>query len=114
MVAREGKIGAAALEQRCERLRLAAVPGRRELLGEERKAAPGDLGDEGVAVAEVAIGCGGADPGGARQLGEAESRGPTHRDQLECDADQSLTEITVMVALAPPAAPMSRPAHVNG
>ena len=66
-----------------------------------------------IAVAEMAIGCSGADAGEPRRLGEAEARGPVLLDQLARRLEQHLFEVAVMIAVRPPPAALRR-THVKG
>ena len=74
------------------------------------EAALGDVGHQGVAVAEMAVGRGRADAGLARGLGEGEARRALLGNQVEGGVDQRLAQVAVMIAAAPAAA-VSGPAH---
>ena len=76
LVAREGEIGAADILERGEGIRAAVVPGAVEMRREQFETAARDIGDQRVAVAEMAIGCGRADPGRARRIGEGKPGRP--------------------------------------
>ena len=67
-----------------------------------------DVGHERVAVAEMPVGRGRADPGSPRGLGEGEPRWSLLGNQIQRRADQRFAQVAVMVA-APPAA--ARPTH---
>ena len=95
--------------ERRERIRPALVPPPGERKFETLETAPCDIGHQLVAVAEMAIGRGRADTGGARGIGEGEARWTAFRDQLERRLDQRLFEIAVMIF----AAAVAKTLHVN-
>src|SRR5205807_2981891 len=76
------------------------------------EAAQGDIGDQRVAVAEMAVGRSRADPGPARRLGKGKAGRPLARDQIERRLDQRLAQIAVVIAAALPRS-LFRPPHVN-
>ena len=80
------------------------------MLGEQLEAAPRDIGDQRVAVAEMPVGCGRTDPGRARGVGKGKSGRSLFGDQVESRLDQRLAQIAVMIA-ATPIRPSARPAH---
>src|SRR6516225_10094873 len=81
--------------------------------GKQFEPAASDIGDQSVAVAEVAVGCGRANPGRSRGICKGEPGVTFFRDQVEGCLDQRLAQIAVMIAAAS-ARPLSRPAHVKG
>ncbi len=84
--------------ERGERIGAAILPGGLQVLGEAFVAAPGDLRDQRLQVAEVSIGGGGADAGGARGLGEREPGRAVLGDQAQRGLDQCLAQIAMVVA----------------
>ena len=81
LVAGEGEIGAADRLEGAQRIRAAVVPGRGQRGGEALEAAQGDLGQQRLGVAEMAVGRGRADAGQARRLGDGEAGRALFRDQ---------------------------------
>jgi len=69
--------------------------------GKQLEPAARDIGYQRVAVAEVAIGGGRADPGPARGVGKGKPSRALFRDQVERGLDQRLAQIAMMIA-APP------------
>ena len=57
-----------------------------------------DGGHQRIAIAEMPVGRGWADPGRARGLGERETGRPLGADQLQRRGDQHLLEIAVMIS----------------
>ena len=110
LLAREAEIGAAQALECGERARPALVPGSGETLLEALEAAPGDVGHQRVAVAEMPVGRGWTHAGSARGLGEGEPRRALLGDEVEGGADQRLAQVAVVIA-APPAAAVAMPAH---
>ena len=107
--AREGQIGPAGALERRHRVGPAAIPRGFQRGGELLEAAPRDVGEQLVAVAEMAVRRGRADAGPARRIGKGEPRRPFLGDQLERGADQRFLEVAVVIA-----ARTFRPAHVKG
>src|SRR5690606_15037114 len=70
-----------------------------------------DTRQQFIAVAEMTIGCGGADAGIARRFGKGEPARSLLRNQFERRFHQRFLEIAVMIATA--AARMFAPIHVN-
>ena len=91
----------------------AVVPGARQRRFELLEAAPRDIGQQLVAVAEMAVGRRRADAGPARGLGEGEARRALLGDQFQRRADQRLLEIAVVVAARTRRAAVFGPAHVK-
>ena len=115
----EVEVGPPHRHERREPRRAAVVPGAVEPVGEHDEAAAGDLLDQLVAAAEVAVGRRGAHPRDPRRLGEGEAERPALLDQAERRPDQRLAQVAVVVALArgpvgPLGSDMSRPAMDEG
>ena len=108
----KGEIGPADILERGERLGPPIVPGMLEMRGKELEAAARDIGDQRIAVAEMAVGCCRADAGRAGGIRKSEPRRALFRDQVEGGLDQRFAQIAVMIPSAP-ARPLSRPAHVK-
>ena len=108
----ESEIGAAEPLEGGERLRLAAIPGALQMRLEQFEPAPRDIGDQRLAVAEMAVGRCRADPGRARCVGKGEPGRPFLRDKAERGVDQRLAQIAVVIA-APRARVLSAPSHVR-
>src|SRR5262245_35151169 len=91
-------------------------PSRRrfEPLAKELEALLGGRLDTGVAVAEMPIGCAGADAGAARCFVEAEAGRPVLRNQPASRCDQCFLEIAMMVAGPSERAVLSAPFHEVG
>ena len=75
-----------------------SVPGARQRRLELLEAAQSHARHQFIAVAEMPIGRGRADPGKAGRLGERESGCSLSRDQFQRGADQRLAQIAVMIA----------------
>lgn len=57
----------------------------------------GDLGEESVAITEMAIGRGGADARETRGLGQAEAESTMLFDELARRLEQNLLEVAMMI-----------------
>ena len=90
LVAREGKVGPAGVLQRFQRRRAAASPSLFEIGGEALEAQARDIGHQLLAVAEMPVGRGRADPRRARRLRDREAGGAFFTDQAERALDQRL------------------------
>ena len=112
LVAGEGEIGAADALERGEGVRPAVIPGAFEMRREQLEAAQRDIGDQRLAVAEMPVWRGRANPRRAGGLGESEPGGALARDQIERRLDQRLPQIAVVIAAAL-ARSGSRPPHVK-
>src|SRR5438552_19001360 len=77
------------------------------------KTAPGHVGDELLAVAEMPVWRGRAHPGPARRLGKREPTRAFLRDQYKRSPDQCLLEVAVVVAARARGPGLSAPTHVN-
>ncbi len=107
LLAGKGEIGLAESIESRERRRHAVVPRHVEARGEALEAALGDLGEEGVAIAEVAVRRGRADAGEPRRFGQAEAERAVLLDQLARRLEQHLFEVAVMIGSWPaPAGPI--------
>ncbi len=91
----------------------ALVPGGRKLLLEALEAAARDVGHQRVAIAEMAVGSGGAHARLPRGLGEGEAGRPLLGDEVEGGIHQGFPQVAVVIA-APPAAAVPMPAHGVG
>ena len=91
----------------------AVAPGQVETNREQFETPPCDIGEEGVTVAEMPIGRGRTDAGGAGCVRKGEPGRPFFRDQIEGGLDQCLAKVTVVIS-PPTARSLSRPAHVKG
>ncbi len=112
-LAGEGEIGAAERVEGGERRGHAIVPGHVETRGEAIEPAAGDLGEQRLAVAEMAVGRGGTDAGKPRRLGQAEAGRPILLDERAGGLEQDLLQIAVMIGTrAAPAVVGGR--HVSG
>ena len=98
---------------RCLARLAAVVPRLLEHNREPFEAAERDIGKELIAVTEMAVGRGRADPGPARRVGKGEAGRAVLLNEVEGGGDQRLAQIAVVVAAAP-ARPFFRPVHVNG
>ena len=98
LVAREMQVGAADILEGAIGVGPAVVPGAAQRALEQLEAAPGDVGEQRVAVAEMPVRRRRADPGPARRVGEGEPGRSLLRDQVERGADQRLAQIAVMIA----------------
>src|SRR6516164_4556455 len=112
LVTGEGEISPADIFESSEGVRTAVVPGAVEMRSKQLEPAPRDVGDQRVAVTEMAIGGGGADPGPARGIGKGKPCRALFCNQVEGGLDQRLAQIAVVIS-APPARPLFRPPHVN-
>src|SRR5262245_782628 len=111
LVAGEGEIGAAERAESRKRRGDAVVPGDVEAGGKAFETGARHLGEKRIAVAEMAVGRGGADPGKPRRLGQAEARGPVLLDQLARRFEQHLTQVAVVIGMRAP--PAVRGTHVK-
>ena len=85
----------------------------RSAVCEQLEAALGDIGQQRVAVAEMAVGRRGADPGRARRVGEGEARpAPSARSDRARRGSAPRADCRDDSPCA--ARPVFRPAHVNG
>ena len=94
-------MGASAALDGDGRVRPAVVPGVFEVGLELFEAAPGEFGEQGVAVAEMPVRCRRADASGAGEFGEGEAGQATLGDQAQRRLDQGFAQVAVMVAVAP-------------
>src|SRR5262245_3408959 len=78
----------------------AIAPGAVEMRGELFETAASDIGNQRVAIAEMAIRCSRADPGRAGGIGKGEARRPFLGDQVKRSLDQRLAQVAVMIAAA--------------
>jgi hypothetical protein len=77
------------------------------------EAVAGELGKKRIAVAKVPVGCGGADAGEPRGLGEAEAGRAVLLDQIARRLEQDLLQIAVVIGARPVPA-LIVGAHVRG
>ena len=109
---REGQIGFAHAVERGECIGTAIVEGARQRGFELLESAQRDIGQQIVAVAEVAIRRRRADAGPARGIGKGEAGGALLRNQFEGGTHERFAQIAVVIAAR--AMPVVlRPAHVN-
>ena len=111
LIAGEGEISVSEIFEGRERRGNAIVPGRVELGGEAGEAIAGDLGEQRVAVAEMAVGRRGADAGKPRRLGETEPDRPMLLDELAGGLEQDLFQVAVVIGARPA---LIIGAHVKG
>ena len=83
LATRKGEIGAPDRFQRCHRIGLAVIEGSLQCGGKALEAALGDVGEEGVTVAEMAIGRSRAHSRRPRRLGKGEAGGTLGGDEVE-------------------------------
>src|SRR5205823_2940289 len=92
------------------RIGLAAVPAGREHRLETREALARHVGEQRLAIAEVAIGRGGRHAGRTRGVSEGEAGRALLLDQLAGGLDQGLAQIAVVISTL---AGTPFPAHVK-
>ena len=85
---RKGQIGPSDRLERRQRVGAALVEGSLERAGKAFEAALGDIGEERVAVAKMAVRGSRADAGRTGRLGKGEAAGPLGGDELEGRPDQ--------------------------
>src|SRR5262245_11054818 len=107
----KSEVGVSDRLERRERAWAALVEGGLELGGEALEAALGDIGEERVTIAKVAIGGRRADACRPGRLGKGEAGRSLGGDEIEGRPDQIFPEIAVMIPSAAKAAAMSRPTH---
>jgi len=109
----EIQIGTAAMLDRDQRVGPPAIPAAFEGHREPFKPAPRHFRHQRVAIAEMAVGGGGGDTGGACHFNKSKPRWAAFAGQPQGGIDQRFTQIAVMITLPPRPLAWMFEAHVK-